>query len=90
MAFVIFGAELYQFHSAMITMRTLFLMLLGAFEYEEMAEVHPFMAPAVRLIVCLAMLCILFVHSGRFWSESNDCRRVCICCCCCRMSHAPS
>ena len=48
MAFVIFGSELYQFHTASITMRTLFLMLLGAFEYEEMAEVHPFMAPAVR------------------------------------------
>lgn len=50
MAFVIFGSELYQFHTASITMRTLFLMLLGAFEYEEMAEVHPFMAPAVRFI----------------------------------------
>ena len=47
MAFVIFGAELYQFHTAMITMRTLFLMLLGAFEYDEMAEIHPFMAPVV-------------------------------------------
>ncbi len=66
MAFVIFGAELYQFHSAMITMRTLFLMLLGAFEYEEMAEVHPFMAPAVRLIVCLAPLCFLLFTLAAF------------------------